>query len=33
MLPAFSRRHATVTLKVVTRGKTVQVDGLVLSRS
>ena len=32
MLPAFSRRHATVTLKVVTSGRTVQVDGLVLSR-
>jgi hypothetical protein len=32
MLPAFSRRHATVTLKVFSSGKTVQVDGLVLSR-
>ena len=33
MLPAFARRHATVTLKVVTSGRPVQVDGLVLSRS
>jgi hypothetical protein len=33
MLPAFSRRHATVTLRVVSSGKTVQVDGLVISRS
>jgi hypothetical protein len=32
MLPAFKRQRATVTLKVFSSGKTVQVDGLVLSR-
>ena len=32
MLPAFKRQRATVTLKVFSSGKTVQIDGLVLSR-
>jgi hypothetical protein len=32
MLPAFKRQHARVSLKVFSTGKTVQVDGLVLSR-
>ena len=32
MLPAVKRQRATVTLKVFSTGKTVQVDGLVLSR-
>ena len=32
MLPAFKRQQATVTLKVFSTGRTVQIDGLVLSR-
>lgn len=31
--PAFSYRKATVTLKVLTSGRTIQIDGLALSRS
>jgi hypothetical protein len=33
MLPAFTRKQATVTLRVLTSGQTVQIDGLVLSRT
>ncbi len=33
MLPAFTRRHATVTLRVRSSGAPVRIDGLVLSRS
>jgi hypothetical protein len=32
-LPTFSTRSGTVTLKVVTSGTTVAIDGLLLSRS
>ncbi len=33
MLPAFTRRHATVTLRVRSSGAPVRIDGLVLSRT
>jgi hypothetical protein len=33
MLPSFTRGPATITLRVLTSGLTVQVDGLVLSRT
>ncbi len=33
MLPAFTRKHATVTLRVRSTGALVRIDGLVLSRS
>jgi hypothetical protein len=33
MLPAVKRGPATITLRVLTSGLTVQVDGLVLSRT
>jgi hypothetical protein len=33
MLPAFTRKHATVTLRVRSSGAPVRIDGLVLSRS
>lgn len=33
MLPAFTRRFGTVTLKVVSSGRLVQIDGLVLRRT
>jgi hypothetical protein len=33
LLPAFSSLHTgTVTLRVITSGKTVQIDGLVVSQ-
>ena len=32
-LPTFSYRKATIVLKVLTSGKTVQIDGLGLSRT
>jgi hypothetical protein len=33
VLPAFSLRTATITVKVLTSGRTVQIDGLALGRS
>ena len=33
MLPAFTRLHATVTLRVRSSGAPVRIDGLVLSRT
>ena len=33
MVPAFARKNATVTVKVRSSGKLVQIDGIVLSRA
>jgi hypothetical protein len=33
MLPTFRRERATVTVKVRSSGRRVQIDGLVVSRS
>jgi hypothetical protein len=33
MLPSFRRERATVTIKVRSSGRKVQIDGIVVSRS
>jgi hypothetical protein len=33
LLPKFTYRTGTVTVKVLTSGKTIQIDGLALSRT